>query len=92
MEGRKQAVTAARFIAEEVPGCASARLQALATGIGIRETRRVKGRTIISVEDLRSGRIFPDTIGMSAFPIDIHHSNENFSTIERLGERSALLP
>lgn len=85
IEGRRQAFAAARFIADSVPGCAQARLNALATHIGVRETRRLRGEVVVTEEDLRSGRVFPDAIGMSAFPIDMHHSGEHATTLERLG-------
>jgi hypothetical protein len=60
-------------------------MNALAGAVGVRETRRIRGLTVVTEADLRSGRIFPDAIGMSAFPIDLHHSGEHVSTIERLG-------
>lgn len=85
IEGRRQAFAGARFITENVPGCSSARMKALAGAVGVRETRRIRGLTVVTEADLRSGRIFPDAIGMSAFPIDLHHSGEHVSTIERLG-------
>ncbi len=85
IEARRQAFAGARFIVANVPGCENARMQALAAGIGVRETRRIKGLTVVTEDDLRSGRVFRDSIGMSAFPIDLHHSGEHVSTIERLG-------
>jgi hypothetical protein len=88
IEGRRQAFAGARFITAHVPGCENARMQALAGGVGVRETRRIKGITVVTEEDLRSGRVFGDAIGMSAFPIDLHHSGEHISTIERLGGES----
>lgn len=88
IEGRRQAFAGARFIVDHVPGCQNARMQALAGGVGVRETRRIKGVTVVTEEDLRAGRVFSDAIGMSAFPIDLHHSGEHISTIERLGGES----
>lgn len=88
MDGRRQAFAGARFIVANVPGCEKARMQALAGGIGVRETRRIRGLTVVTEQDLRDGRVFDDAIGMSAFPIDLHHSGEHVSTIERLGGES----
>lgn len=88
IEGRRQSFNAARFITAHVPGCEKARLQALAGGIGVRETRRIRGLTVVTEDDLRAGRVFDDALGMSAFPIDLHHSGEHVSTIERLGGES----
>ncbi len=85
IEGRRQAVAAARFIAESVPGCERARLNGFASQIGIRETRRVRGRVVLEEGDLRSGRVFPDTVALSAFPIDLHQANGKLTRLERLG-------
>lgn len=43
IEGRRQAWRAARFLADEVPGCETGRLRGFGTQIGVRETRRVRG-------------------------------------------------
>ncbi len=85
IEGRRQAVAAARFIAAHVPGCERAKLNGLATNIGVRETRRIKGRVILTEADLRSGRVFPDAIALCAFPIDLHQSGGSVTRLERLG-------
>ncbi|MBN9460379.1 MAG: FAD-dependent oxidoreductase [Burkholderiales bacterium] len=85
MEGRRQALAAARFIARNVPGCGRAKLVALATQIGIRETRRIRGRVVVTEDDLRSGREYPDTVAQSAFPIDLHSRDGKVTRLERVG-------
>jgi FAD dependent oxidoreductase len=72
MEGRRQAVTAAAYITQVVPGCEQARLVALAPQIGIRETRRIAGAYVLTEDDLRLGTRFPDAIACGAYPIDLH--------------------
>ncbi len=72
IEGRKQAWLAAEFLQAHVPGCESGRLQAFATQIGIRETRRVEGDHILTSQELMGPAIFKDAIASGAYPIDIH--------------------
>ena len=84
-EGRRQAYAAARFIAANVPGCERARLSGLAPSLGIRETRRVKGRAVVDEDDLRSGRMFEDAIALAAYPLDIHATRSHETRIERVG-------
>ncbi len=85
IEGRRQALAAAKFIAANVPAFSEAKLTGFAPQLGIRQTRRIKGRTVVSEEDLRSGRRFPDTIAIAAFPIDVHEANGADVRLERVG-------
>jgi len=85
IEHRKQALIAARFIAENVPGCEKARLSGFAPQLGIRETRRVKGHVVVGEEHLRSGEAFPDSIAIASFPIDVHEPDSPRTRLERVG-------
>jgi hypothetical protein len=85
MEQRRQALKAAEFIGANVPGCIGARLTAFAPQLGIRETRRVRGHVVVTEDDLRSGRRFPDSIAIASFPIDVHETNGAGTRLERVG-------
>lgn len=86
MEGRRQALRAADFIIGHVPGCETARLTALAPQLGIRETRRIRGEYVLTVEDLRRGSDFPDTVCCGAYCVDIHPTDGAGLRIERFGD------
>ncbi len=51
---------------------ANVRIVATAAQIGIREGRRIRGRYVITTDDLREGRRHPDAICRVTFPIDVH--------------------
>lgn len=72
IEGRRQAFAAAKYLAGNVAGCENGRLITLASQLGIRETRRIRGDCVLTGDDLRAGRRFADTIAVGAYPIDIH--------------------
>lgn len=72
IEGRRQAWRAARYLREQVPGCELGRLQAFATQVGIRETRRVEGEHVLTSQELLEPTNFTDAIAAGAYPIDIH--------------------
>lgn len=72
MEGRRQAVAAADYLAAAVPGCAGGRLVAIAAQLGIRESRRVRGHYVLTADDIRAGTFFADGIAVGAYPLDIH--------------------
>lgn len=84
-EGRRQALSAARFIAANVPGCDRARLVSFAPQLGIRETRRIAGLATLTSGDLRNGAEFIDTMALGAYPIDVHHADGAAITFEELG-------
>ena len=69
---RRQVVEALAFFRRYVPGCADVFLAATASGVGVRESRRIAGLYELSDEDVRRGHIFPDTVALGGFPIDSH--------------------
>jgi hypothetical protein len=72
MEGRRQALEYARFLIDRVPGYEHARLAALSSQIGLRETRRVYGDYRITRDDVLSAQQFNDQIGLCGAPIEDH--------------------
>jgi len=51
-------------------------LVALASYIGARESRRFEAEYALTVEDLLSGRRFPDAIANGTYPVDVHDSEK----------------
>ncbi|MGI9647317.1 MAG: FAD-dependent oxidoreductase [Acidimicrobiia bacterium] len=74
MEGRRQALEYARFLTDRVPGYEDARLAALSSQIGLRETRRVYGDYRLTRDDVLSARQFDDQIGLCGAPIEDHQA------------------
>ena len=74
MAGRRQALEYVRFLVDRVPGYERASLVALGTGIGVRETRRVYGDYRLTRDDVLTGRMFVDGIGLCGAPIEDHHA------------------
>ncbi|WP_043840062.1 FAD-dependent oxidoreductase [Muricoccus aerilatus] len=72
LEGRDQADRAVRFLREQFPE-AFGRARVRAYGFpGIRQTRWIKGRQQLTVEDVCRGTRFPDAILRTAWPIELH--------------------
>ena len=86
IEGRRQAWSAATYLREAVPGCEHGRLQAFATQVGVRETRRVEGLHVLTAEELLQPADFPDAIAAGAYPIDIHPASGGGLVYQPLGE------
>ena len=69
---RKQVLEFARFFRESVPGCENSFLAATASCVGVRESRRIRGLTVLTDEDVRAGRSRTDAVARGGFPIDSH--------------------
>lgn len=72
IESRAQVTELLRFFRERVPGLENCRLLDTAATIGVRETRRVAGEYVLTLEDLVTGRHFSDVIAAAGYPVDIH--------------------
>ena len=54
--------------------------------LGIRVSNRIKGKYIYTIDDLKSGKTFTNPVLISDYPIDVHSTNKNTSTLEKTGE------
>ena len=74
LELRRQMEMCNRFLREEVPGFSNIRLRVSASTLGVRESRRIRGKYVLEAEDLLAGRRFDDVVVHRAnFSIDIHN-------------------
>jgi len=69
--GRAEIMELLDTMRRHFPGFSHARLKAVAPLLGVRETRRIIGDYVLTVEDLLSGRSFSDTIALSAYGWDL---------------------
>ena len=65
-----------RLFRERFPGCGQAILGRLGMQIGIRETRRITGRHVLTGRECMEGARFPDAIGRCGWPIEIHERDQ----------------
>ena len=73
IEGRRQVREYFEFLKKYVPGCENARISSIAHHVGIRETRRIKGKIVQTVEDFDTAKKYPDAIAKASYCIDIHN-------------------
>ena len=72
---RKQIVKMIRFLRKHIPGLENIKLVVSGSDIGIRESRRIVGKTVFCLDDIQKARKFEDRIAVCANSIDIHHSD-----------------
>lgn len=73
IECRNQIILAWKFIRKYLPGFENAYITRVCPEIRIRETRRIMGDYVLTVEDVGEARKFDDVIGKSAFPANAKH-------------------
>jgi len=74
-EGRRIAAALRDGLAEYHPAAfTNAFLAATAPLLGVRESRRILGDYVLTIEDYRARRSFPDEISRNCYHIDIHTS------------------
>ena len=72
MTGRSMIKRLLYFLKSYIPGFEESYIMSVAEMPGIRESRRIKGKYILSEEDYKSRAKFDDYIARTAYPIDIH--------------------
>lgn len=78
IEGRELTRHLTEFMRKYVPGCEKAYLVSSGVQIGVRETRRIVGDYVLTLEDYLARRSFPDEIARNAYYIDIHLSKKEW--------------
>lgn len=71
-EGRRVAEKIVPFLRRYVPGQQDARLVSTGPHIGVRESRRIVGDHVLTLDDYLSCRSFPDDVARGAYFIDLH--------------------
>jgi len=77
IEGRRQVTALMHFFRKWLPGFERALLLDTAATVGVRETRRIVGEYVLTVEDLSTGREFEDVIALCGYPVDIHSPTDD---------------
>ena len=86
IEGRKQAENLFNFLKTTVPGFENSFISNVACQVGIRESRRIKGKYTLTGDDVTEGHKFEDAVARCNYPIDIHDPKTGSSTVfKKLG-------
>jgi len=78
LQGKEQADRTMTFLRAEYPAAfAHARVRSYGLP-GIRQTRWIVGRHHLTVDEVRAGVKFPDSIARTAWPLEQHHNVEGY--------------
>lgn len=86
LESRKQIDCIVTYLRNHVKGFENAYVSQTGTQIGIRESRRVMGKYVLTQDDVLSCRKFSDGISRTAYPVDIHNPSGQGTIIRKLPE------
>jgi len=86
IEGRRQVTEMVGFLKKYVKGFENSYLMQMGTQIGVRESRRVIGKYVLTADDVLSARHFNDGIACASYPIDIHNPTGTGTDIRQLKE------
>lgn len=86
LEGRRQITDIQKYLINYVPGFADAYFTKMAPFLGIRETRRIIGKYVMTKEDVLNCCRFDDAIAVASYPLDLHHPQGGGCTLEWCGD------
>lgn len=81
IEGRKAIRRIAQFVKEFLPGFEQAYVSTIANNLGVRDSRRIKGKYMLTKDDL--SRIVENPVAKSDYPFDVHSNSQNKSVLSR---------
>lgn len=68
------------------PGFEKAYISNIADMLGVRVSRRIMGKYIYTIEDLKAGKKFDKPVVISDYPVDVHSNKKNNSTLQTYKE------
>lgn len=90
-EGRRQAYLMGNWLRKTVPWFSQSYVEKIACQVGVRETRHVTGKYMMTQEDIVQARKFPDGITRSRYFIDIHNPAGAKDVHQQEGQKGKVL-
>lgn len=85
IEARGSIFRLSRFCKKYFPGFENAYISNIADDLGIRVSRRIKGKYIYTEHDIIEGKRFDNPVLEANYPIDVHSSAKDGSTLKKIG-------
>lgn len=82
ISARESIVRISNFCKIYLPGFEKSYISNIADALGVRVSRRIKGKYIYTVEDLKSGKKFDNPVLKGNYPIDVHSNKQGKSVLE----------
>ncbi len=79
---RKNIFRLANFCRIYLPGFQNAYISNIADMLGIRVSRRIKGKYVYTLDDIKSRKAFEKPVVISNYPVDVHSDKKDNSTLD----------
>jgi FAD dependent oxidoreductase len=86
VDGKQAIDRLLQFLRARFEGCEHAFIASYAPMVGVRETRRITGEYVLTLEDILECRTFADAICRNHYPVDIHTPRGKLLYHERNGD------
>jgi len=86
IEARAAIFRLSKFCKKHFKGFENAYISNIADDLGVRVSNRIKGKYVYTIEDLKSGKKFEHPAVISNYPVDVHSSDKESSTLQKTGE------
>ncbi len=83
IKGRMSILRLSEFCKKYLPGFKNAYISSISNSLGVRVSNRVKGKYVYTYDDLISGKKFDNPVLISNYPVDIHSTQKDGSTLEK---------
>ncbi len=90
IKGRESILRLSVFCKKYLPGFEKAYISNIANSLGVRVSRRVKGKYVYTKDDLINGKEFDYPVVISSYPIDIHSDKKNSSVLQKINHEYQL--
>ncbi len=82
IKGRSAILRLSRFCKKYFKGFEKAYISDIADSLGIRTSRRIVGKYVYTINDLKSGKKFDNCALISNYPVDVHSNKKDNSVLE----------
>ena len=84
IKARQSIFRITNFCRKYLKGFEKAYISNIADVLGVRVSRRIKGKYVYTMEDIISGKTFEHPVAVSNYPIDVHSKEKNKSTLKKV--------
>ncbi len=81
LEGRRSIRRIAKFCQKFLPGFENSYVSTIANNLGVRDSRRIKGKYSLSKDDL--SRVVQNPVAKSDYPFDVHSNSQDKSILSK---------
>ena len=81
-DGRLAIYRLSEFCKKYFTGFENAYISNIANQLGVRTSRRIRGKYIYKMDDIISGRKFDNPVAVANYPIDVHSKDKNKSVLK----------